>query len=99
VAVRTADLQPHRLRAATEVVHRDERRVAPVVPEHEDFWRVRAQHRELTPSDLRTLLARTNQPFRPVEERFRIAALRGDVDGSVAVLAIINRGPNDSLRA
>ena len=51
---------PEALRARREVVHREDRRAAPRVPEHEDRLRAGAQHGEGPPADLRTFAPRAD---------------------------------------
>src|SRR5215475_1044938 len=68
-----ADPQPELLLMIREVVERHDRGLAPVVAHGEHLWDVGAKHREVAPTDFRTLLPRPDHALGPVQQRLRIA--------------------------
>src|SRR3954463_11822575 len=62
-----------------EVVYDQNGVLPPVVAHGEDLRRAGADQGEITPADLRHLLAHTNHAFSPVQQGVRVAPLRRDI--------------------
>src|SRR5262245_38451908 len=67
----------------------------PVIPEGEYLRSIGSQHSEGAPTDLRTFLARANDPFGPVEERVRIPSLLGHIHFLKPIIRIVDDRPDD----
>src|SRR6266480_6940473 len=85
------DRKPDLARLGIEVVHEQDRIVAPVVAHHEHGRIADRDHREVAPAHLGDFLAHADDPFSPVQERVRMTPL----DRSIDVLETIGAARDD----
>ena len=79
------DRERHLARLGVEIVHEQDRIVAPVVAHHQHGGVAGRDHGEIAPAHLGDFLAHADDPLGPVERRVRMAPLDRGIDVLVAV--------------